>query len=76
MSKLWSALFGTKKGQTQNDEEATLHRATVEIVSDAKKTTGAASKEAQQQIDKLNELLIENGITLKISIAAGAGRKK
>jgi hypothetical protein len=41
-------------------------------VDEMKQRTHETAKEANRNIKKLNDLLLENGITLKISIAAGA----
>jgi hypothetical protein len=40
-------------------------------VDELKQKTHEIATEANRNIKKLNDLLIENGITLKISIAAG-----
>jgi transcriptional antiterminator len=40
-------------------------------VDEMKQRTHETAKEANRNIKKLNDLLLENGITLKISIAAG-----
>jgi hypothetical protein len=63
---------GRKNPESANTKEENLtHNATVEFVKSAKKHTAEKADEANATIDKLNQLLIENGITLKIIIAAG-----
>lgn len=66
--------FGSKKKNltsTNSRAETMTHNATVEFVKSAKVHTEKTANEANQTIDKLNQLLVENGITLKIIIAAG-----
>jgi intergrase/recombinase len=61
-------LFWNRKNVKQEKEiEAEAYAEVDEI----KQRTHETAKEANRNIKRLNDLLIENGITLKISIAVG-----
>jgi predicted ribonuclease YlaK len=61
-------LFWNRKDVKQERKIETEAYAEVDKM---KQRTHETAKEANRNIKKLNDLLLENGITLKISIAAG-----
>jgi len=64
-------MFWSKKSNVKKEElERISHTSKVEVVAH-KRATKKAVDEAKQVNKKLNNLLVENGFTLKIYLAAG-----